>query len=105
MNHNFKIGNIVRISNKNIQQLNTELSNLLFNKIAKIIYIRPTSYISEYEDFYLLEFFEYVKGHDGEVYGERKPRGKYGHCWFLEEKDFELYISPLKKFLKDKKCK
>ena len=64
----------------------------LYGKIGKIIDIDKNVWP------YLIEFKEFVNGHDGD------GKGKDGHCWGCEEKEITLYkdFYKLKKFIEKK---
>ena len=34
---------------------------------------------------YLIEFIDFVDGHRGYDYKQKKSRGKIGHCWWVNE--------------------
>lgn len=57
------------------------------NEIGTLIYIKNTNDVD-----YLIEFDNFVDGHDGNF---SYIKGKCGHCWWCEEKDLEL-IEPTK---------
>jgi len=57
----------------------------LYGKTAKIIYINKKE-----KGIYLLEFKEYIVGHNG------GGKGKSGHCWHCDKNEFKLDIDYLK---------
>jgi len=59
----------------------------LYRKIGKIIKVKPHNY--------LVEFTIFINGHDGND-GQNEGKGKFGHCWFCLDEDFELAIDSLK---------
>jgi len=92
MNREYQIGDLVvwivkSYSAYHYPQKEYEVS--LYGKIAKIIYI---DYNSSYP--YLLEFKDYINGHDGNYTGKRK--GKKDHCWWCKENEIKSATDHLK---------
>jgi len=88
----YKIGDYV-ISTTKLHSCYASYKNAvsLYQKVAKIIAINHTIY---YNRPYLLEFKEYINGHDG--LGVGKMKGKDGYCWWYTDKDFKIAIDYLK---------
>jgi len=86
MNKEFKVGDWVIFTSKETNDYNQRLRKVfLYNKIAKIIKINRSA------NNFLLEFKEYINGHEG-----NNPKGKDGHCWNFSSHYFKLAIDHLK---------
>jgi len=85
----YKIGDLVIYINKMFSDYWEKKKGVsLYRKLAKIIDIDNDNSLP-----YLLEFKEWVNGHDG--HGS-KIKGKKGHCWWCSENEFKLAIDYLK---------
>jgi len=92
MDRDYKVGDWVIYMNKMESDKRKGLCGIsLYGKIAKIIHIDIT---------YLLEFKDWIDGHDGsESLKKRKEKGKgkSGHCyWALSKKEIKPAIDHLK---------
>jgi len=83
MNREYKVDDIVIYVDK-------AWNDEWYKKVAKIIDIDKSSNFDEY----LLEFKEYINGHDGNSIGNIK--GKDGHCIWCDKTEFELALNHYK---------